>query len=515
MIRTFTLIILGSYIVLLPKLYAQDFFDGFETGGLANWEEVMGFAQTNVISFVNGTSSVRLFDFTEVGESESRLLHRTFFDDFGTYQYWCRGDGSFSDVNFLFQYLDANNYYELSHKPAGTDNPELALYKVIGGVRTALFTLDPVAADKEWTLFRIERSCFGDIQVFNNDSLLVEVIDMDIMVPGKLGLGAWDQFSYFDDIQFWKAGPVAEVTLNETICQGEFYEVGSNQYDSAGTYRDTVPTATGCDSIVILELSVLQQITTEMNFQLCSGESIMVNGQEYSSAGTFQEVIQAANGCDSILNLTIEIGDRHTTFIDTTFCAGDILYIGNLEISEPNNYLDTLQSKSGCDSILQIEANLAVDIFSLGPDLPICPGENLLLSAPGYQEVTWSTGEQTPSVTFNVPGSYFAEVVDQFGCMHRDTILLYEKCASAYFAPNVFSPNGDTVNDTWHLIFSEFPEQFSLSLYDRWGNVLFNTSDINFEWDGKANTQNVVEGVYVWQANIDGVIESGHLTLIR
>lgn len=71
-----------------------------------------------------------------------------------------------------------------------------------------------------------------------------------------------------------------------------------------------------------------------------------------------------------------------------------------------------------------------------------------------------------------------------------------------FYLPNIFSPNGDGNNDSFSLT-TKNPEEFiSMSTFDRWGNLLFTTTDINNGWDGKINNNRVQPGVYVYQIDL-------------
>ena len=65
--------------------------------------------------------------------------------------------------------------------------------------------------------------------------------------------------------------------------------------------------ASGCDSIVNLDLTVLPEINTSINAQICDGSSYELAGESYSTSGTYTGVLTAANGCDSIVEVALTI----------------------------------------------------------------------------------------------------------------------------------------------------------------------------------------------------------------
>ncbi|PIQ47696.1 MAG: hypothetical protein COW03_14060 [Cytophagales bacterium CG12_big_fil_rev_8_21_14_0_65_40_12] len=85
--------------------------------------------------------------------------------------------------------------------------------------------------------------------------------------------------------------------------------------------------------------------------------------------------------------------------------------------------------------------------------------------------------------------------------------------------PNAFSPNGDGVNDTFKATQGRFVE-FSMVIYNRWGVIIFSTTDPEIGWDGTTNGQEASPGAYVYQvnytdANNRSYQRTGTLVLIR
>ena len=92
-----------------------------------------------------------------------------------------------------------------------------------------------------------------------------------------------------------------------------------------------------------------------------------------------------------------------------------------------------------------------------------------------------------------------------------------------FFAPNAFTPNNDGINDLFQVTGTGISlEGFELWIYDRWGNLIFNTNDILKGWDGKSPSGNeaIMQDVYVWKIALkswDGTKKNfvGHVTVIR
>jgi gliding motility-associated-like protein len=89
------------------------------------------------------------------------------------------------------------------------------------------------------------------------------------------------------------------------------------------------------------------------------------------------------------------------------------------------------------------------------------------------------------------------------------------------YIPNSFSPNDDNKNDVFELHFNERIKKIEFTVFDRWGEILFNTTDLNFAWDGTYNGQPLPMGVYSYKlmySDDDGNIDVplfGHITLLK
>jgi gliding motility-associated-like protein len=94
-------------------------------------------------------------------------------------------------------------------------------------------------------------------------------------------------------------------------------------------------------------------------------------------------------------------------------------------------------------------------------------------------------------------------------------------CDLQVFIPNVFSPNGDGVNDVWEVLIDPSIDVIGIecNVFDRWGNTVFGARALPISWDGKFNEQALQPGVYVYVVKLihekDSQIHSGSLTLVR
>lgn len=139
-----------------------------------------------------------------------------------------------------------------------------------------------------------------------------------------------------------------------------------------------------------------------------------------------------------------------------------------------------------------------------------------------YPRYLWSNGETTRATTINKPGKYFLEIFNENDCVSRADFEIQNKdCFDKIYFPNIFSPNGDGLNDQFNgLTTIDKVENFELTIYNRWGKNVFKTNTITKGWDGYFNGQRQSSGVYVWVSTykLKGQlerIEKGTVNLIR
>ena len=162
----------------------------------------------------------------------------------------------------------------------------------------------------------------------------------------------------------------------------------------------------------------------------------------------------------------------------------------------------------------------------LGQDTAICPGSNGILlvdkineGRPGASWM-WNTGQTSPSITIGSAGMYFVKT-SIYGCVTTDTIWVKEDCYMN--VPNVFTPNGDGVNDYFYprQYLTKGLTTFTMNIYNRWGQEIFTTNTLDGRgWDGKFNDAPQPEGVYIYTIDAtfkDGQKEhkQGNITLMR
>ena len=141
---------------------------------------------------------------------------------------------------------------------------------------------------------------------------------------------------------------------SQTICSGANYNFNGQILTVAGNYTDTLLNTQGCDSIVTLTLAVNPPVDSLIEAAVCAGKTYLFNGQYLSTAGDYYDTLLTGSGCDSVVHLQLSIMPVPITNISASVCAGSSYSFNGSMLTSPGTYADTLNSVSGCDSIVNL-----------------------------------------------------------------------------------------------------------------------------------------------------------------
>ena len=132
--------------------------------------------------------------------------------------------------------------------------------------------------------------------------------------------------------------------------------------------------------------------------------------------------------------------------------------------------------------------------------------------------------DQTIVVTPAISTPYCVTVTDQQGCTDSSCVIVYVKpvdCSDNIYVPNAFSPNEDVENDLFRVYFINITcvEDFKISIYDRWGDLVYGSTDPAFAWAGDYKSKLMDSAVFTWYLDIQfkGVLshKKGNVSLVR
>ncbi|MBK7751403.1 MAG: gliding motility-associated C-terminal domain-containing protein [Flavobacteriales bacterium] len=347
----------------------------------------------------------------------------------------------------------------------------------------------------------------------------------------------------------WNTGVVTQTLAPQT--SGIYWVDVSNV---ACTTRDSV-------NAVFLPApsDMLQDVTT------CIGEPVLLDagnpGSTYvwntnavtqtlspTSGGTYTVTVENADGC-------VRTFDADVTFVaypvvdlgpDTTLCEGDVL---TLDVTNPGATYQWSNGSAGSTLLVSSTGTYSVNVdngycaasdvvratFNPSPSrlaahqLFACLDEEphyVVINAGNEgSSFQWNTGESAQVILAGAYGWYFVEVTNPHDCSMRDSIVVNEFCPASIYIPNTFTPNGDGINDTWGAVGKNIAS-IELMVFDRWGGVLFQTTDPNTFWDGSVSNEEAANHMYAWRLSYrffedeNGKVgrqheRLGHVTILR
>jgi gliding motility-associated-like protein len=192
--------------------------------------------------------------------------------------------------------------------------------------------------------------------------------------------------------------------------------------------------------------------------------------------------------------------------------------------SEPTTYTVTIENSIGCqaDTFVTIGVN-PLPFLEAGPDQWV-DYENIFLEATGVGVFSWSPSPflscdtcQKTQVFIDQTTVFTASLTDSAGCISTDELTIY--VPGEIYAPNAFTPNGDGKNDMFFLKTYQI-DQFDLQIFNRWGQLLFQTEDKTEGWDGYYKGVLSKNDVYIWKVKYTDIVgerdsEMGTVTLVR
>jgi len=232
-------------------------------------------------------------------------------------------------------------------------------------------------------------------------------------------------------------------------------------------------------------------------FTVSACNNYVWNGQIFTASGVYTDTLIAANGCDSIVTLQLTMQPGLYSSIDRSICPGQ-----NYEgYSSSGTYVDTLVTANGCDSIRTLQLTvLSQPVPDLGADKNLCVGDSLVLNPGPFNSYLWQDGSRQNVLTVKQPGFYSVSVTNNCG-VGSDEVLINEGICDVRF-PSAFTPNDDGRNDLFKVLGASNLTEYHLSVYNRWGQKVFETNDYTKGWAGKLKGQLQNTGVFVWYCEL-------------
>ncbi len=324
------------------------------------------------------------------------------------------------------------------------------------------------------------------------------------------------------------ASPVITVSPNTAICNGNSTLLGaSGGIDYTWSPAAGLSSANGSSVTASPAVSVTYTVTG------------------ISTAGC---VSQTATVTVSVTDISVSVhstntchGKKEGTLLASAISSGSIISYSwsnhasgaGLSGLDTGQYTITVTDAGGCTAT----ASASIVFFqnslvSAGPDAAIVKGEKVQLTASGGINYLWTPGFSLNDSTISNPIAdpfmttlYQVTITDIDHCETIDSVLITVKEASecnalSIYIPTAFSPNGDGKNDEFLVHGATCMNQLHLQVFDRWGELVFETTNPAAGWDGTYNSKPMDTGVFVYYLagtllNGQSVNKKGNVTLLR
>ncbi|PCH69207.1 MAG: hypothetical protein COC01_02120 [Bacteroidetes bacterium] len=170
--------------------------------------------------------------------------------------------------------------------------------------------------------------------------------------------------------------PVYSPVVSIQLCAGDSVYIGGSWQADGGIYYDTLSSIDGCDSIITTELSFNQSYSNNQSVTICVGDSLLIAGSWVSSTGIYYDTLQTTKGCDSIITLSLTINNSIGSTLTETAC-NSYDFGGNL-LTTSGTYYDTLVNTLGCDSMIILNLTVLPSL-SVNVNMNICEGDSIIL----------------------------------------------------------------------------------------------------------------------------------------
>jgi gliding motility-associated-like protein len=281
------------------------------------------------------------------------------------------------------------------------------------------------------------------------------------------------------------------------------------QYTAPGTYQVTLTSATGCDSISKLELTVDQSpdapIVTS-NAPLCAGNDLILKAVGIAGA-TYQW--KGPNGFTSVnQNPIIKAATTAST--------------GTYSVSVSANNCTSIASSINVTVTLSpiVSANQPLELYEGDTAIlnPAVTGSNLRFKwTPNLNFISPDTVRNPVVIGLsNITYQYIA--TNTGGCSATGSIVVRVlPRLKPIYIPNVFSPNGDGINDKWVIDQLAPYANATVNVYTRYGRSVFNSVGYKIPWNGTINGEPLPAGVYYYIIQLKQETKpiSGWVTILR
>jgi len=268
--------------------------------------------------------------------------------------------------------------------------------------------------------------------------------------------------------------------IAETICQGGIYNFHGVDLTTAGIYYNTQQDIVGCDSVIELTLTVNPVYTTPLTAEICQGDSYNFNGEILMETGVYYDTLQTVHNCDSVIVLTLTVNPVYTTPISAAICQGETYDFYGEILTTADVYEKYFETANGCDSIINLTLTThPKPVVDLGGDKVLGINESILLTAEEGDYYLWSIGDTTSQITVtrdmfgNDTTTVWVLVTTENYCTGSDTIqIIFTVDITTYNLADYFNLYPNPSTGKFYLEFKEIGKR-EINIYDLLGRTVY------------------------------------------
>lgn len=170
--------------------------------------------------------------------------------------------------------------------------------------------------------------------------------------------------------------PTFASELNLSTCAGTTVDYNGTALSPGDTQPFTLSAVNGCDSVVTVTVSALPTFASELNLSTCPGTMVDYNGTTLSPGDTLPFTFSAVNGCDSVVTVTVAALPTFASELNLSTCPGTTVDYNGTALSPGDSQPFTLSAANGCDSVVTVSV-AALPTFASELSLSTCPGTTI------------------------------------------------------------------------------------------------------------------------------------------
>lgn len=323
------------------------------------------------------------------------------------------------------------------------------------------------------------------------------------------------------------------LTISDSICSSsDTINVNLLPYPEVSLGNDT----TFCNQLIAYLYSNVYSPNTNYTWN----DGTVTDTLGIDNPGTYW--LTANNGsCSSVDSISVNFADYPTLNLggDTSICFDEILTFDFTNQAQTFLWSDgstaTQNNFNSPQEIWIVAANETCVIedsielwitdpinYTLPEFVEVCDDEALEFSVDlNNVNILWSNGSATPNPNITESGSYTVLLSNQCENVNLTTEVEFVNCQCPLYVPNSFTPNNDDFNTTFKPVIDCPISDYQLNIYNRWGQLVFNSNSILYNWDGNFGGKPCKEGTYIYTIQFTDpfnnrfIQEKGHITLLR